>query len=329
MVEVETSSQGHTDIPALFPLPKGIDTNKADIIIQSPDNANFPVHKLILASSSQFFRDMFSLPQPSNTFETGLPVVRVSEDAEIVRALITVLYPIPSEIPSSYNVVLGLLAAAQKYDMPGIQSSIRAEVSQRNLLASTGAEAVIYGIASKNKLLPEMQTAARLSLYHPLTFEHLGEGLREFEACALRDLANFRKSCRDSLVSCLESFLDTQNSPSKTWNGCSKLCDTCSRSSYLYQIRANGSALPSWLRDLLTEWIGKLKQSFTSPLLNPSNIREEYLLALKQHYSHSGGCTCFTTHVLQGEEYYKELVRQLTGALDKACSAFTSKEISS
>jgi hypothetical protein len=208
--------------------------------------------------------------------------------------------------------------------MPGIQSSIRAEVSQRNLLASTGAEAVIYAIASKNRLLPETQTPARLSLDHPLTFEHLGEGLREFEGRALSDLANFRKSCRDSLVSCLESFLDTQNSPSKNWNGCSKLCNYCSR----HQSRVNGSALPSWLHDLLKEWIGNLKQNFTSPLLNPSSVREKYLLALKQHSLHSDGCTCLTTHVREGEEYCKELERQLTCALDKASSAFTSKETS-
>jgi hypothetical protein len=244
MVGVETSSQGHTDVPqAPFPLPKCLDTSGADIIIQSSDYTNFPVHKSILASSSQFFRDMFSLPQPSNALGSGLPVVHLSEDAEVVRALITVLYLIPSEIPSSYRVVLALLAAAQKYDMPGIQSSIRAEISHRNMLASIGAEAVIYAIASKNKLLLEAQTAVCLTLDHPLTFEFLGEGLREFEGWALRDLAKFRKSCRDSLVSCLESFLDTQNITSKIWHDCHKLCDYCSRSRSSYERRDNSPAL--------------------------------------------------------------------------------------
>ena len=98
---------------------------------------------------------MFSHPQPSsNAVVNGLPVVHLSEDADLVRALITVLYPIPSEIPASYSMALALLAAAQKYDMSGIQSSIRAEVSQRKLLALTGIVTFfVYAIARKNRLL--------------------------------------------------------------------------------------------------------------------------------------------------------------------------------
>ncbi|KAI0253678.1 hypothetical protein BJV78DRAFT_1104707, partial [Lactifluus subvellereus] len=145
-----------------------LDTSEADIIIRSADHTNFPIHKSILASSSQFFKDMFSLPQPSSAVVNGLPVVHVSEDAELVQALITVLYPIPSKIPTSYDRVLALLAAAQKYDMSAVKSSIRAEVRRRNLLATSGTAAFVYAIASKNRLLPESETAARLTLNHPL-----------------------------------------------------------------------------------------------------------------------------------------------------------------
>ncbi|KAH8985601.1 hypothetical protein EDB86DRAFT_2833019 [Lactarius hatsudake] len=65
-------------------------------------------------------RYMFSLAQPSNNEAVdGLPIVQLSDDAELVRALITALYPIPFEIPASYDRTLALLrvAAAQKYDM--------------------------------------------------------------------------------------------------------------------------------------------------------------------------------------------------------------------
>ncbi|KAI0301730.1 hypothetical protein B0F90DRAFT_1592731, partial [Multifurca ochricompacta] len=129
----------------------------ADIIVQSSDNVNFRIHKSILASSSEFFRDMFSLPQPSND-ETldGLPVLHLSEDAGLVRALITLLYPIPSEIPSSYDRLLALLAAAGKYDMFAIQSSIRGEVKYMKLATPTGVAAFrAYAIASSNRLFPE------------------------------------------------------------------------------------------------------------------------------------------------------------------------------
>jgi hypothetical protein len=155
MLGSEACSRGHTVPLTHFPLPECFDTTEADIIVQPSDYTNFLVHKPVLASSSQFFRDMFSHPQPSsNAVVNGLPVVHLSEDADLVRALITVLYPIPSEIPASYSMALALLAAAQKYDMSGIQSSIRAEVSQRKLLALTGIVTFfVYAIARKNRLL--------------------------------------------------------------------------------------------------------------------------------------------------------------------------------
>jgi hypothetical protein len=137
---------------------------------------------------------MFSLPQPSNEIAHGLPVLRMSEDAELVRALITVLYPIPSEIPVAYDRVLALLAASQKYDMPAVQFCIRAEARYRRLTAQTGDETFrAFAIASKNGLSPEMITAAHLTLDYPMTFESLKSELHLFEGWALRDLASFRK----------------------------------------------------------------------------------------------------------------------------------------
>ena len=156
---------------------------------------------------------MFFLPQSSDK-ETvdGFPVVRLSEDAELVQALITLLYPIPPEIPTSYERVLALLASAQKYDMSAVQSSIRAEVVRRKLLPSTGTQAFReFAIAFRNKLLPEMGTTAHLTLDYPLTFEALGDELPMFRGLALHELVKFRKTCRDNTISCLESFLDIRS----------------------------------------------------------------------------------------------------------------------
>ncbi|KAH9036294.1 hypothetical protein EDB84DRAFT_1560956 [Lactarius hengduanensis] len=120
---------------------------------------------------------MFSLAQPSNNKAVdGLPVVQLSDDAGLVRALITALYPIPFEIPASYDRILALLAAAQKYDMGTVFSSIRSEVFRA------------YAIASNSMLIPEMEMAARLSLGLSMTFEDLGVELRLFEGGALRAL---------------------------------------------------------------------------------------------------------------------------------------------
>ncbi|KAH8983116.1 hypothetical protein EDB92DRAFT_1804072, partial [Lactarius akahatsu] len=85
----------------------------ADVVLRSSDLVSFHVHKSILAMSSPFFTDLFSLPQPpDDEVIEGLPVVQVPEDAELLHSLFTVLYPIPSAIPESYEKTLALLAAS-------------------------------------------------------------------------------------------------------------------------------------------------------------------------------------------------------------------------
>ena len=106
----------------------------ADVILQSSDLVHFRVNKLVLITSSPFFSDMFSLPQPLNdTTLDGLPVVHLSEDAEVLDSLFSMLYPVTPEMPHSCDGILALLAAATKYDMDAIQTLIRAEISRRGV----------------------------------------------------------------------------------------------------------------------------------------------------------------------------------------------------
>ncbi|KAI9450615.1 hypothetical protein BJY52DRAFT_1155096 [Lactarius psammicola] len=312
----ETGPRSHIGLPAVsLPLPECLDISEADVVVRSSDRAEFPVHKAILASSSPVFRDMFSLPQSPNSVTVDeLPIVEISEDAELVRCLITILYPIPSEIPTSYDKILALLAAAQKYDMGAVQSSIRGEVARRQSPVLDGAQAFrVYAIASSSRLIAEMNTAAPLTLDYPMTFEHLGVDLRLFERWALHELVNFRKRCRDQLVSCLESFLDTLNGPSKIWIGCPKC-------------RAQPSttdALPMWVHDCFTQQIEELKQDFTRPLTNAAIIRAKYLEALRRTASGpSGPCTfCLNIHAMKGEDYCVQLEQAISRAREKVSVA--------
>jgi hypothetical protein len=123
--------------------------------------------------SSPFLDDMFSLPQPQPSDKdvvNGLPVVRLSEDAEVLNSLISMLYPIPSVLPNSYDKALTLLAASQKYDMVGVQSRIRAEIQSKIFPALTGPETFrSYAISSSGKLPSEIGRLARLTLDFPMT----------------------------------------------------------------------------------------------------------------------------------------------------------------
>ncbi|KAF8491478.1 hypothetical protein F5888DRAFT_1052804 [Russula emetica] len=184
------------------------DASDANLVIRSSDFVNFKVHKLVLAVASPFFKDLLSLPQPPDSESAdGLPVVQLSEDSELLSTLVSMLYPLRPVIPNSYDKVLYLLAACQKYEMASVQLTIRGKVNCGEFPGPKGTDAfAAYAIASSKELIPEMEKAARQTLDHSMTFEALGKGLRLFEGWALRDLANFRRRCSDNLSVCFDSY---------------------------------------------------------------------------------------------------------------------------
>ncbi|KAI0306354.1 hypothetical protein B0F90DRAFT_1923198 [Multifurca ochricompacta] len=88
-------------------------------VTPSSDSVNAKVDKSVLVMSSPFFSDMLSLPQPP--------------DHEVIDG--------PPVIPETYDGILSLLAASEKYDMDVVSSSIRAHISCGGLLQLTGAKA--------------------------------------------------------------------------------------------------------------------------------------------------------------------------------------------
>jgi hypothetical protein len=273
----------------------------ADVILQSSDLVHFRVNKSVLITSSPFFGDMFSLPQPpNNAAPEELPVVHLSENSEVLNGLISILYPVPPEIPASSDNILALLAAASKYDMDLAQSSIRAEVSRRGSLSSTRAEIFrVYAVAYRKGLIPEMATAARLTLGYPLTFESLGDALRVFEGCALRDLADFRWRSTCNLQSNWRSFSDCHEGASKIWVG----CPTTEGENHVRR-------LPTWLQNCLrlrlkmpTWFAHNLHGSFTESTPTSMQLCDNYLKALQSHVKEKDCNFCMKVHILEGETF--------------------------
>ena len=86
-----------------------LDVPDANLIIRSSDLVDFRVHKPVLAMASPFFNDLLSHPQPSDSeFVDELPVVQLSEDSELLNYLISILYPVHTVIPKSYEKVVYL-----------------------------------------------------------------------------------------------------------------------------------------------------------------------------------------------------------------------------
>jgi hypothetical protein len=217
--------------------------------------------------------------------------------------------------------VLYLLAACQKYEMDGVQSSVRAEVGRWGSPPLGAGAFTAYAIASAKELIPEMENAARLTLKYPMTFEVLGEGLRLFEGWALRDLVNFRKRCGENLVTCLDSYLEVQPSasgPSRIWIGCPS--GPYSYDNYGNYRQTPSVGLPTWLNELLSRNQSDLKlQKFTLPLDIHSRIRQEYFTALQNH----AACNfCSAVHTRSGSTFCAELENKVAQACNKVRHSF-------
>jgi hypothetical protein len=199
--------------------------------------------------------------------------------------------------------------------MTSVQACIRAKVKSGEFPAPKGAEAFFaYAIAGGKGLIPEMESAARQTLDLPMTFEVLGEGLRLFNGGALRDLANFRKRCRDSFIACLGPFLEVQPlASSGIWVGCPEsMPPVTTKLRNMYQ---QNRVLPGWLTHLLSRSQNDMKnQKFTHPLDIHSRIRGEYIAALQNH----GNCYfCLSVHLRNGSIFCTELENKLVEARDK------------
>jgi hypothetical protein len=232
---------------------------------------------------------------------------------------------VPVVIPNFYSKVLYLLAACQKYEMASVQSYIRAEVSRGVFPTPKGAEAFsAYAIASGKGLIPEMENAARQTLDHPMTFEILGEGLRLFEGWALRDLARFRKRCRDDLVACFKSFLQLGQSPFNVWIPCAQLTPNNDHSYLWTYSNPNQETIgysPSWLTELFQKHLDELREAFSKPLFSPQSIHSEYSRALEDHISSYRCISCTRVHALKWVQFCKDLEDRITRALSEVCTS--------
>jgi hypothetical protein len=106
----ELQVQINTTTSPLEPL----DVPDPDLIVRSSDFVEFRVHEAVLAVASPYFREQLSQLSDNESVD-GLPVLRFdSEDSELLRSLLSLLYPTPAVKPKSYENVSYLLADCQR-----------------------------------------------------------------------------------------------------------------------------------------------------------------------------------------------------------------------
>ncbi|KAK0230228.1 hypothetical protein IW262DRAFT_1337045 [Armillaria fumosa] len=137
----------------------------ADIFLNVEDSNNqnrrFAVHKCMLSAASPFFRDMFSLLQPS-TANLDIPSIDLPEPEDVLYTLLQYIYPIPNPVILSLGKLVPVLEAAEKYDILIAVDSLRKQlVSIENLIEDPLR---IYAITSRYDLQEEIRIAAKYTL---------------------------------------------------------------------------------------------------------------------------------------------------------------------
>ncbi|KAH8983114.1 hypothetical protein EDB92DRAFT_1612031 [Lactarius akahatsu] len=159
-------------------------------------------------------------------------------------------------MPDSYDKVVDLpvLAACQKYDMAGVQSFSVPKPKAGDRCTDGGGG--------------------------------LSDVLPLFAGWALRDLARYRKRCRNRLVSTLQSFLD---------------CAT---------LQTSGRRLPTVVTTRHVFTTHKLQETFTVPLLKPSGIRGEYISTLNTHISSQKVSILLDAALFEGRNFLRGVGEQ-------------------
>ncbi|KAJ7149571.1 hypothetical protein C8R46DRAFT_1125545 [Mycena filopes] len=135
-----------------------------DTILRSSDAVDFHCHKFLLAFSSAVFNDLFTFSPAGEPSKAGRVVVQLPESSDILYILLTYAYPATSTDSlqiSNLAHAREVLTAADKYNMPGVESLV-VSILENAPCASADAPALfVLGVARSNEL---MGKAAYLTL---------------------------------------------------------------------------------------------------------------------------------------------------------------------
>jgi len=196
--------------PTLPPTSLSIEYEDGDIILRA-DDTDFRVHATILRQASPFFHSLFTLPQPKGTDE--LPVIPMSEDAEVLHTLIRIIYPVRYKLSiSSLDFASRLLIVAEKFEIECAMDPIHASITQ--LLEDECSPLRAWALAIRLDDIEARRSAVQRYIGCEETYllKQRVEELRYVNALDYLELVDKREN----------ALLEAQTAIAKTVWGCSK-----------------------------------------------------------------------------------------------------------
>ena len=230
------------------------DYRGADVILRSQDLCHFRVPRTSIINNSPTLGEIIQRTLDSSRIanpNVSLPVVRLPERGEILRCLLTFIYPVPPVLPSTPEEIMELLSVAQKYRMEVALTHIRGSISRQNALP-THLEPTLhtYALAQNYGLRPEALQTARAILLKQSFFslEDLDNKFDVMSGAALYELWNYYKRVEAILASDLADFM---------------MSGACGTLSSLQCTKLGPSRTPKWLHSYVTT-IGTFPHLFDS-----------------------------------------------------------------
>jgi hypothetical protein len=175
------------------PFGPPFDDADADVILQSSDQVDFHVYRIILSKSSPFFKSMFSLPQPDAANKQ--PVINLTENSRTIEVLLAFIYPVASVDTESLSLVdmIGALAAAKKYDMGAASQRLNIKFAVSKVAQDIPIE--VFCTTYLNELGKAACVAAKASLKYRMTLDDIGDKLQYTNGSGLHHLWKFHRAC--------------------------------------------------------------------------------------------------------------------------------------
>ena len=276
-----------------------LDYPNADIIIRSWDCYHFRVLKTIITINSPILGDLIQktidFPDNANT-GASLPMVKLPERGEILRHLLTFIFPETPLLPPTVEEIMKLLFAAQKYQMGTALTHIRGSIARKNSLPTCLEPALqAYALAQKYGLRPEALQTARTIMNYPMTIENLYNKLNSMPGDSLHELWKYHERVRAVLASDLAEFRTSHGRGTISGLRCTEL---------------SSSNIPIWL-DHYIESIGSAPNLFDLFEFDTSKARH-----IKEN-SRLLSCKCASIPSKTMRNFWKVLTSVVHGSFEK------------
>jgi len=206
--------------PIYHPLFSSTD---GDVVLGSQDRTLFRVHSYTLKTTSGWFRSMYSLPTKADP-GADLPadIIYLDEDTATLEAVLRMVSGFPIPTLDSYEIIEPIMYAAEKYDMPGPMSIVRALVMTPPFLADPLR---LYAMACRYGWNEEARTASRHTLVLNLHAPEHRLSLMKLGTLSLLNLFELHRTRRETLRRRLDDPPFVNDSGDTTCSNCGSAVD--------------------------------------------------------------------------------------------------------